>query len=292
MFLPGVLYSCFEILDIARSNEIKLDDFNERSKNLNLFKVNDALELGITLGFIEKTKNGKLKLTNQGYAVLRHKKYKEFTYTAILKYAEKHKPLWLKYASFGREKVLQFCSDELKQIFIEGELDCGNTAEIVIFWDTLAEMARESKKSDNLSIGRLGERLSFIYETERTKEEPIWMALEDNMAGYDILSKKNTDDEIKIKIEVKTSKNKEGLFFLTKNEWEEAETSKYYYFHLWNINQVSSPQIGIIGKEEVAIHIPKKQNLGEWNQVEIPFAAFSKEMKPVTLKKILDTLNC
>jgi hypothetical protein len=291
MLSPGVLYSCFELLEITGRYELKYNKYVQNIKNINLFRSHEALELNLALGFFQKAKNGKIVLSAQGSKLNHKKDYGHFLSKALLIYSETFKPYWLKYSLYGREKVLRFCSNEIRQIINEAKLDIGESAETVLFWDKLAEIARDIKKGDNLYIGRLGERISLKYEKERVKAEPTWMAIEDNSAGYDILSIKDVYDEAKVKIEVKTTMLKNGKFFLTKNEWEEANLSKNYLFYLWNLSQINKPMIGIINKEEVAVHIPKEQNLGEWCQTEIPFSAFIGKMKPCVSKQVLETLS-
>ena len=61
---------------------------------------------------------------------------------------------------------------------------------------------------------------------------PSWDGFWDNKLGYDILSWDQNKDAIFI--ETKSSKDKNGTFFFTKNEWKCAISEKNnYYVYVW-----------------------------------------------------------
>ena len=60
------------------------------------------------------------------------------------------------------------------------------------------------------------------------KKKPKWISYEDNRAGYDVLSWDKEQNEIFI--EVKSTNNSTGLFYLTKGEWRVSIAKKQKYF--------------------------------------------------------------
>jgi hypothetical protein len=60
---------------------------------------------------------------------------------------------------------------------------------------------------------------------------------------------------------------------LCKGEWETGITSDFYIFHLWAISD-KKPYLAVLDKADVAPHIPSNQGEGNWDVVQIPFAAF------------------
>jgi hypothetical protein len=59
-------------------------------------------------------------------------------------------------------------------------------------------------------------------------------------------------------------------FFLTKFEWETAERSNNYQFHLWSLVG-NEAQLAVLTEEDITPHIPIKQNQGVWEDVSISF---------------------
>lgn len=97
------------------------------------------------------------------------------------------------------------------------------------WWDELAGHFRAEQSQKLLEIGRQGEQLSFQLEVETLKElgiseSPVWISLEDNTAGYDILSHRygGAGELSKFFIEAKATTTTEYVFILTRHEWEVA----------------------------------------------------------------------
>ena len=126
----------------------------------------------------------------------------------------------------------------------------------------------------NLDVGRAAERLSIAYERERTGQEPIWQAIETNVAGFDVLSIIDASTRLKLKIEVKGSRmNKnEASFFVTRNEWNTAIKSTAFQFHLWLVRE--NAKLFVVAVPEMERHIPSDSGAGRWETAQLFFRDF------------------
>ena len=73
-------------------------------------------------------------------------------------------------------------------------------------------------------------------------------------------------------------------FYVSHNEWSIASAGcnqKRYYFYLWHLDE--NPELAIVSYADMLKHIPQDNGLGEWNDVNVPFAAFSNEFHPIEL---------
>ena len=89
------------------------------------------------------------------------------------------------------------------------------------------------KQKINKRLGNFGEQLVFKYEQEKLKslgsiKEPKYTALENDGAGYDILSYNEADEEIYIEVKT-TSQSCETAFFITIGELKKSIESKEKY---------------------------------------------------------------
>lgn len=104
------------------------------------------------------------------------------------------------------------------------------------------------KQIDDTLVGNLGEKLVFEYESKRIEKlskkdssfkklKPIWVSLEDDNLGYDILSYNENKEEIFI--EVKSTKaGKYTNFYISKNEVEfsKANSKNYYLYRVFGLS--------------------------------------------------------
>lgn len=185
------------------------------------------------------------------------------------------RPFWAKLSYLGRAKVKQIlCEDSTQCLQYAGLLDENPTISAVNWWEEISKIFRIINDEQKFELGRVGEKRSIQLEKQRILEnglvkEPIWVALEDNTVGYDILSyRKNYDNELyEIKIEVKTCSYSPTHLILTRNEWKTAlENEKSFFFQIWNldVNQLIEMNVS-----EMAHHIPNDQGNGEWKEVEV-----------------------
>lgn len=185
------------------------------------------------------------------------------------------KPLWAKFSTYGRNRVRQILNNDQEQCFRYADLFSTPADTVIIqWWDSLADNFRDESAKRNLSIGREGEILSLQYETERLRKaginkEPIWMSIDDNSAGYDILSYDLDENNniVDIRIEVKASTSKPPRFIVTTNEWNTSlENPSIYQFHVW---QLQSKHLSILSCNDLRHHVPENKGIGKWLQTEL-----------------------
>jgi hypothetical protein len=187
---------------------------------------------------------------------------------------ELHRPWWLRLAPYGRQRVAgALTKDELQTFRAAGLMDAPPSDVVVTWWDNLAARARQFLDEQLTEQGRYAETLSFRYEASRLSdlgidEAPRWIAIEDNAAGYDILSYDVTERGLVNRlIEVKSTVSVVPRLFLTRNEWEAAlKFGASYHFHIWSL---PAEVLTIKSAIELTPDIPTDSGQGTWQQVEI-----------------------
>lgn len=187
-------------------------------------------------------------------------------------------PIWARLAPAGRNHVLQAIGvNGVQCLRAAGLLE--TNARSTDWWDALASANRGERDARLLAQGREGERLSLAYETARLDREgiakpPVWVAIDDNTVGYDILSYAMHDgSEINRLIEVKTTRANPPRMILSRNEWETARRyGAAFEFHLWNLN---SGALTILSVDQIRPHVPTDNGAGKWENLEISFATLS-----------------
>jgi Domain of unknown function (DUF3883) len=124
-----------------------------------------------------------------------------------------------------------------------------------------------------LQQGRRAEQLTIDYENQRLSALGIsntarWVALDDNAAGYDVMSyDKGAVEPVAKLIEVKSSARDVREIFLTRNEWNTAiERVPHYFFHIWLFPE---EELIEITPDELSTHIPEDQGSGEWQTTKV-----------------------
>lgn len=191
---------------------------------------------------------------------------------------ESHRPWWCRFFPYGRLRLATaLTQDELQTFRSAGLFDEQPPSEVVEWWDAFASLMRMEVDETNNAQGRHGERLSLDHERKRLEvlgiaEEPKWVALDDNSAGYDIQSYDLTEYGLKNRlIEVKSSRRSPPRMILTRGEWDSAvKYGEAYAFHLW---QLPSEELIVLSVADIAKHIPDDRGSGRWSQLEIQLAA-------------------
>jgi hypothetical protein len=272
---PGLVYGCFELLSIVSRNTLTFSQINTSFAYIGSMAAHKVIETAQRLNWLYSNEKGIVILTHSGQRLLMLSSYKPMLRQALLDFIDIECPPWVQNATFGRSRVLSFASNEIAQIFVEADLACGITDDVVTFWDALAARAHGQKCDRLTEIGRQGERLTIEYEETRTGRKPKWVAIDNNIDGYDVLSVVATDDTRYLSIEVKaTTMEVAGCLHLTRHEWERSLETDTHVFHLWLIRPGSRPYLAIITPQEMQPHIPGDIGLGCWESVVIPFAAF------------------
>ena len=208
----------------------------------------------------------------------------ELFYQACIKaVVVSHQPIWAKSMTGGRMRFVyslvkysKYRNDDL-DVFRAAGLLCNPPSEqIVTWWDDVSGHARLASDIEKMAQARKAERLTIAHEKRRLnslgiERMPEWLGLDDNFAGYDILSFDLRDGEvINIMIEVKSTVASPPRFFLSRNEWNKAnQVGDVYKFHVWNM-VAARPQLFELNIEEIRAHIPSDNKKGKWSNVEIP----------------------
>lgn len=181
-------------------------------------------------------------------------------------------PFWARLAPAGRNHVLQALGINGAQCLRAAGL-LGASPRVTDWWDALAMANRGERDARLLARGREGERLSLDYERARLARggiarEPVWVAIDDNTVGYDILSYAlHEGSEVSRLIEVKTTQAASPRMILSRNEWKTAEQfGPAFEFHLWSL---PTGNLTIFSVEQVRPHIPADNGQGKWESVEI-----------------------
>lgn len=185
-------------------------------------------------------------------------------------------PVLLELAIHGRETLISNLNDDEMQVFRNGGLlDKFPSAEVVDWWDDLRVRGRTKLNQNLLIQGREAERWTIEFEIKKIahlgKEfQPIWVALDGDHYGYDILSYRPNPQfaPLAVLIEVKSFTNpSKPQFYVTKNEWDKAvETGSNYIFFVWCTSTKSHK---VFSHNELEPHIPKNCGSGSWQNVLI-----------------------
>jgi uncharacterized protein DUF3883 len=192
----------------------------------------------------------------------------------ILGMAMKLKPFWAKVSPFGRDRVFAIMSADQTQCLRYARLLDSTDEAVWRWWDKLASNFRAEKLDRLIEIGRIGEQLSLRFERATLKrlginENPRWISLEDNLAGYDILSYRLDKNGAKSKafIEVKATYSADRTFVLTRREWNFAERAgAASEFHFWYLPDQA---LRMASASELSYSVPTDQGSGVWDQVSL-----------------------
>ena len=194
-------------------------------------------------------------------------------------------PAWARRIPFGRKEAYIMMNEEEQRCFDEAGLMNSIDVSVVQWWDHLAKTERLKRDEFKSKLGRKGEFLTLSYEESRTGVKPDWRSLETNLVGYDILSQKAEDCTERILVEVKASSEalRNAACIITRNEWDTATRTNNldrYFFYLWNISGCNVC-LAIIDVHEMSPHIPKDNDSGRWETVQVPFSAFKEKFHKV-----------
>lgn len=201
-------------------------------------------------------------------------------------YIEVCHPAWASRIPFGRKEAYLFMNSEEQRCFDEAGLMHSTDIDVIEWWDNLAQIERSKRNLSLVDIGRTGEALTVRYERQRTGLVPIWVSVESNLAGYDILSYHSSQNHEQLMIEVKTTTSSldKATFILTRNEWDTAlrrNNYERYYFYLWVMNKNGSHLLARISARELAGYIPTDVQNGRWLEAQIPFNSFCGKYQKV-----------
>ena len=194
-----------------------------------------------------------------------------------------HQPIWAKSMRQGRMRFIDSlvensqARDDDRDVFAAaGLLEQPPSPDVVFWWDDILAHSRLSTEIEKMAQARKAESLTIEREIERLAtigihKRPEWKGLDDNYAGYDVLSfDLKGDVEVNRMIEVKSTNVSPLRFILSRNEWKKAdEIGEAYVFHLWDMTS-NPPNLYVRTVEEVRPHIPSDNGKGKWSNVIIP----------------------
>jgi hypothetical protein len=285
-FSPGLVQGCFELLAITMRQQLTFTEIKSSFAYLGSLPAQKVVETAQALNWLQASEHGHAEHTPWGSRLFAILGYEAQLRQAMLDYIDIEHPSWVQNASFGRSRVISFAGSQIAQVFAEAGLAEGTSESVVAFWDALAARAR-GQRDDRLSqIGRLGERLTIDYETQRTGRHPTWVAIDNNADGYDVLSVVGPTDTHQLTIEVKTStQGTSGFAMLTRNEWEMAMESERHAFYFWNLRDPLKPKLAIVSSETMLNHMPQDQGMGQWDCTKVPFSAFTEQFASLDRNK-------
>jgi len=188
-----------------------------------------------------------------------------------------HQPIWSKSMRQGRIRFISSLNSDDRDVFsAAGLLDNPPEISVVQWWDDVVGHARLAVDQEKMVQARTAEKMTI--ESEKTRlakigidKIPEWIGLDDNFAGYDVLSFDiEGTSEVNIMIEVKSTINSPLRFYLSRNEWNTAEKiGNAYKFHVWDMS-AKPPILYERSVEEVRPHIPSDNEKGKWSNVAIP----------------------
>lgn len=201
----------------------------------------------------------------------------DFYQACITAVVTKHQPNWCKAMRNGRRRFLDSLRQNDRDVFnAAGLMEEPPPLAVALWWDSVAGFARLLTDMEKMKQARKAEELTMNFERVRLKmlgihKEPEWKGLDDNFAGYDVLSYDPGEfAPTNRMIEVKSTTASPLRFIISRNEWEQA--SKFgpaYLFHVWDM-QKDPPALYERTTAQVALHIPTDNDKGKWKTAEIP----------------------
>ena len=185
-------------------------------------------------------------------------------------------PVWVKTIRLGRQVfAAKLEADDYSIFESAGLLINPPPTDVVEWWDTIGHEVKLEADLTKMAQARAAEKLSWEAEKARLLSlgittDPEWVGLDDNTAGYDILSyEPGTPENTNKLIEVKSTTASPLRFYVTRNEWNQAlKSRKAYFFHVWDMMH-TPPKLYVRTVDQVEPHIPSDNEDGKWSNAEI-----------------------
>jgi hypothetical protein len=274
-FSVGVLYSSQDFLRLIRDLPGFDMTVRETFGTFAVASFGAVIELSQACGWIRLDPSGRLSITDIGRRIADARNREVSLRFQIGDILTSQPPRWMPVLKQGRSEARRYLPVDVAQCFREAGLFDSISDDVIALWDGYSKLARRVDKDTKLDIGRIGEKLSFEHECQRTKQAPRWESIESNLSGYDILSITSRDDPNYLRIEVKTAQARpeESVLFLSKNEWQVASLSgDGYTFHLWSL--LPEPSLMKVSVAQMSAHVPINNGAGQWERLQVPFRAF------------------
>ena len=220
---------------------------------------------------------------------IRYESINNFSIKQILayKYISKYRPPWYIRFRKGRNSLIEL--KETNKVIFQSLCELG------LFDEPLSEesarfiseiraliYSNQVDQREKIETGIFGEKLSMQYELNKTGNLPIRESLNNEYAGYDLISF-YSDNQIK-RIEVKASKFSKA--FITWNEWKTALNSIKngidYEFHFWQ-QKDELWKLAILKPQDLSFMGDSHNDGHHWDKYIILFDAFKNSFKEVDL---------
>jgi hypothetical protein len=200
-----------------------------------------------------------------------------FYQACITAVVTKHQPNWCRAMKQGRMRFLDSLRQNDRDVFSAAGLAKDPPPQYVVsWWDTVTGFVRLVTDMQKMEQARAAEKLTIDHEIARLAHlgidaRPEWTGLDDNFAGYDVLSYDLGEfGPVNRMIEVKSTIASPLRFSLTRNEWDQAiKAGRPYVFHIWDMAR-TPPILYERTAAQVAPHIPTDNEMGKWRNTEIP----------------------
>lgn len=200
-----------------------------------------------------------------------------FYQTCIKSVVLNHRPIWSKGMAGGLRRFIKGLDSNDHDVFAAaGLMETPISYDVLTWWDDISGFARLLSNQEKMKQARDAELLTLKYEQKRLKglgiqKKPEWPGLDDNFAGYDVLSYDLAGTNIKNRmIEVKSTIQSPMRIIVTSNEWEKAEKfGDTYFFYIWEM-RLATPRLHIRAATDIACHVPLNNGMGKWKTSEIP----------------------
>ena len=272
----GILHTSIKILEYFK--ELIISDDIQKINKLFISDLSYSIIFLEQCGYIKK-------LNNKQYIILKSfdsSEYKLKIKELLKEYIINYNPLWTNRIKWGLSSMTKDLTINELHCFNEVALLDFNKIENIFWWNELPYF--EDQNINKRKIGAIGEYLTILYETNKTKSKPIQTSLIGSFHGYDVLSINNNILDTKKFIECKTTIMKDNYIInITINEWETAISNKdIYFFHIWKLDiKTKISVLYEISVEEMVEHIPKPSdsNYGNFTNASINLTTLLKDKK-------------
>lgn len=185
------------------------------------------------------------------------------------------RPVWARACHRGRMRMASSLSvDQIQCFEVAGLLSSPATDDVVAWWDEMARFFRVLHDEMRAEVGRAGELLTLEHEERRLLSEgiarkPVWVSVDDEGRGFDVLSyRRRIDGSIaEIQIEVKASRYWPIRIFLSRSQWDHAlKHPEAHVFHVWNLDTKELTEMDV---QEMSSNIPTDRGRGEWYRLRV-----------------------
>lgn len=185
------------------------------------------------------------------------------------------RPVWARACHRGRLRMISSLSvDQIQCFEVAGLLSSPATDDVVAWWNGIGRFFRRLNDDMNAEVGRAGELATLEHETRRLKadgiaRQPIWVSVDDEGRGFDILSyRRKTDGRIhEVQIEVKASRYTPVRIFLSRSQWNRAALHpETHLFHIWNLDAGELRELTV---QDMSLNIPTDHGRGEWQRLRV-----------------------